>query len=213
MLTWNRIQSLYEPISDRHARAAQPAGLSCPSAVFIALFHGRHDDPDLQWLLRGIDFSQVTWEQEDRSGVSLRQVSVDRAFQEAVDEAYRDIIDNDLIHEREDVVASRRETGTWIEPPILLSGAVLGSAIRDYLLLGSTQLGCLLAFLKQAVVTEKFLRHSGRRPIVFSSRRAPLNGSTSKRQDQSSGRLRLRRYRGPERCACTSPNIRQNRRG
>jgi hypothetical protein len=97
MLTWNRIQSLYEPISDRHARAAQPAGLSCPSAVFIALFHGRHDDPDLQWLLRGIDFSQVTWEQEDRSGVSLRQVSVDRAFQEAVDEAYRDIIDNDLI--------------------------------------------------------------------------------------------------------------------
>jgi hypothetical protein len=154
MLTWNRIQSLYEPIEDRHARAAQLAGLSCPPEVFAALFHGRHDDADLEWLLRGINFGQVTWEQEERSGVALRQVSVDRRFQEAVDEAYRDIIDNELIHEREDVVAFWRDTGTWIEPPILLSGAVFGTGIGDYLLVGSTRLGCLLAFLDQRVVGE-----------------------------------------------------------
>jgi hypothetical protein len=154
MVTWNRIQSLYEATPGRHARAARLAGLSCPSAVFTALFHGRHDDPDLQRLLRGVDFSQVTWEQEDRSGIALRQVSVDRSFQEAVDEAYRDIIDNDVIHEREDVVAAWRETGTWIEPPILLSGQALGTAIRDHLLVGSTRLGCLFAFLEQGVVTE-----------------------------------------------------------
>ena len=154
MITRNRIQSLYESTPGRHARAAQLAGLSCPPSVFTALFHDRHEDKDLEWLLRGIDLSQVTWEQEDRSGVSLRQVSVDRAFQEAVDEAYRDIVDNDVIHEREDVVASWRETGTWIEPPILLAGTILGSAIRDYLLVGSTRLGCLRAFLDQGVVTE-----------------------------------------------------------
>jgi hypothetical protein len=154
MLTWNRIQSLYEPIPGRHARAAQFAGLACPAAVFTALFHDRHADPDLESLLRGIDFSQVSWEQEDRSGVALRQICVDRASQEAVDEAYRDIIDNDVIHDREDVVASWRETGTWIEPPILLSGAALGMAIRDYLLVGSTRLGCLLAFLDQGVIPE-----------------------------------------------------------
>jgi hypothetical protein len=154
MLTWNRIQSLYEPIRDRHARAAQLAGLSCASAVFTALFHDRHDDPDLERLLRGVDFSQITWEQEDRSGVALRQICVERAFQEAVDEAYRDIAENHVIHERENVVASWRETGTWIEPPILLSGAVLGTAIRDYLLVGSTRLGCLFAFLDQGIVAE-----------------------------------------------------------
>jgi hypothetical protein len=131
-------------VLDRHARAA----------VFTALFHNRHDDPDPERLLRGIDFGQISWEQEDRFGVALRQVSVGRAFQEAVDEAYRDIIDNDAIHEREDVVASWRNTGTWIEPPILLSGTVLGTAIRDYLLSGSTRLGCLRAFLDQGVVTE-----------------------------------------------------------
>ncbi|HEY4338849.1 MAG TPA: hypothetical protein VGM97_02780 [Steroidobacteraceae bacterium] len=154
MLTWTRIQSLYEPIPERHARAAQLTGLSCPAAVFTALFHGRHDDPDLQELLQGIDFSHVTWEQEDRSGVALRQVSVDRAFQQAVDEAYRGIVDSEVIHEREDVMASWRETGTWIEPPIFLSGAVLGTAIQDHLLVGSTRLGCLIAFLDQSVVTE-----------------------------------------------------------
>ncbi len=106
-------------------------------------------------MLRDIDFSQVAWQREERSGVSLRQVAVERAFQEAVDEAYRDIIDNDLIHVREKVVTSWRETGTWIEPPILLSGAVLGTAIRDHLLVGSTRLGCLRAFLDQGVVREE----------------------------------------------------------
>jgi hypothetical protein len=154
MLTWTRIQSLYEPIPDRHARAAQLMGLSCPAPVFAGLFHDRHDDRDLESMLRDLDFSRVTWEREERSGASLRQVSVDRAFQEAVDEAYRDIVDNDVIHEREDVVTSWRETGTWIEPPIFLSGAVLGTAIRDHLLVGSTRLGCLRAFLDQGVVME-----------------------------------------------------------
>jgi hypothetical protein len=154
MLTWTRIQSLYDPNSECHARAAQLAGLSCPVEVFTALFHRRAHNADLEWLLRGIDFGQVTWEQADRSGVALRQVSVDRAFQEAVDEAYRDIMENDDIHEREDVVASWRETGTWIEPPIFLAGTVLGTAVRDYLLVGSTRLGCLLAFLDQQSVAE-----------------------------------------------------------
>jgi hypothetical protein len=154
MLTWSRIQSLYEPIRERHARAAQLVGLSCPAAVFTALFHDRHDDPNLESMLRDIDFGEVKWERDERSGVSLRQVSVDRAFQEAVDEAYRDIVDDDVIHKREDVVASWRDTGTWIEPPIFLSGAVLGTASRDHLLVGSTRLGCLRAFLDQGVVME-----------------------------------------------------------
>jgi hypothetical protein len=154
MVTWNRIESLYESIPERHARAAQLVGLSCPAVVFTALFHDRHDDADLERLLRGIDFSQITWKQEDRSGVALRQICVERGFQEAVDEAYRDIVENHVIHQREEVVTSWRETGTWIEPPILLSGAVLGTAIRDYLLVGSTRLGCLFAFLDQGVVTQ-----------------------------------------------------------
>lgn len=117
--------------------------------MFTALFHDRHDDPDLEWFLRGIDFSEGPWAQKDRSGVALRQVSVDRAFQEAVDEAYRDIADNELIHEREEVVVSWRETGTWIEPPILIAGTAPGTTMRDYLLLGSTRPGCLHTFLDQ----------------------------------------------------------------
>lgn len=154
MLTWNRVQSLYEPIPDRHARGAQLVGLSCPAAVFSALFHDRHEDADLAWLLRDIDFSQVTWAQEVRSGITLRQVSVARAFQEAVNEAYREILDNEVVHAREEMVTSWRDMGTWIEPPILLSGAVFGTANQDYLLVGSTRLGCLLAFLDQGFVTE-----------------------------------------------------------
>jgi hypothetical protein len=154
MLTWNRIRSLYEPTAESHARAAHLAGLPCPLPVFAALFHNHHDDLEFERILRGADLGEVEWVQEERSGVALRQVFVDRALQPAIDEAYRDILDEGFIHERSDVVASWRENGTWIEPPILLSGRVLGSAVRDYLLVGSTRLGCLLAFLDQGVVAE-----------------------------------------------------------
>jgi hypothetical protein len=154
MLTWDRIQSLYEPSAERHAKAAQLAGLTCPPSVFTALFHDRHEDPDLERLLRAVDFREVEWVQDERSAVALRQVFVDRAFQPAVDEAYRDILDESFIHERSDVVASWRENGTWIESPILLAGGALGSPVGDYLLVGSTRLWCLLAFLDQGVVAE-----------------------------------------------------------
>ena len=154
MLTWSRIRSLYEPTAESHAKAAHLAGLPCPLPVFAALFHDHHDDLDLERLLRGIDLGEVEWVQDERSGVALRQVLVDRAFRVSVDEAYRDLLDEAFIHERSDVVASWRENGTWIEAPILLSGGVLGSAVRDYLLVGSTRLGCLLAFLDQGLVAE-----------------------------------------------------------
>jgi hypothetical protein len=62
-LIWNRIQSLYGPRAERHARAAQLAGPSCPDGLFSALFYGRHDYPDLEWLPRGIEFGPVNWEQ------------------------------------------------------------------------------------------------------------------------------------------------------
>jgi hypothetical protein len=110
--------------------------------------------PDLERLLRAVDLSEVAWVQDERCGVAQRQVFVDRAFQPAVDEAYRDILDESFIHERSDVVESWRENGTWIEPPILLAGEVLGSPVPNYLLVGSPRLGCLLAFLDQGVFAE-----------------------------------------------------------
>jgi hypothetical protein len=153
MLTWDRIQAAFEPTAERHAKAAQLMALSCPLPVFRALFHDRHDDPNLARILHTVDFAHVEWVAEQRSGAALRQVAVDRAFQVAVDEAYADVTNQDFIHERADVIASWREHGTWIEPPILLSGAVLGSPVQEHLLVGSTRLGCLLAFLDQGLVT------------------------------------------------------------
>ena len=42
----------------------------CPAPVFTALFHDRHDDPDLESMLRDIDLGEVRWERgRERSGV------------------------------------------------------------------------------------------------------------------------------------------------
>ena len=45
---------------------------------------------------------------------------------------------------------SARRRGTWIEPPILLAGSIAGSAIRDYLLVGSSARGACLRFSMRA---------------------------------------------------------------
>ena len=152
MVTWNRIQSLYQPRAERHARAAQLMGLLCPPPVFTALFHERHEDAGVNRLMRGVDVSQVQWALEERAGPDLREILIDRTFQRAVDEAYRAVFRQRI--ECSADVDALIERGTWNEPPILISGEVLGSAVRDTLLVGSTRLGALLGLLNRGVVAE-----------------------------------------------------------
>ena len=82
------------------------------------------------------------------------QAVVDGTPHPAVDEAYPGILHEGFMHGRAEGIASWREHGTSIEPSILLAGQVLRSPARDYLLVGSMQLGCLLAILDPRVVSE-----------------------------------------------------------
>jgi hypothetical protein len=147
MLSWDRIQSVYEPTAERHARTAQLVGLRCPLPVFAALFHDRGEDPALGRLLGDVDLLPLEWALELRSGQELRDVLVDRDFQPAVDAAHRELLQAPAVHARDEVADSWLEYGSWKEPPILMAGEVLGSSTADVLLVGSTRLGQLEALL------------------------------------------------------------------
>jgi hypothetical protein len=144
MLSWNRIRAVYERTPERHAKAARLVGFACPPPVFTALFHDRYQDRDLDRVLREVDLSRIEWVLEERSGVQLQEVSVDRAFQPAVDEAYREWLLGESWQKQE----------TWIEPPILIAGEVLGSAVRDVLLVGATRFGYLRAMMDRGRVPQ-----------------------------------------------------------
>jgi len=152
MVSWARIQSLYQPRAERHARAAQLMGLHCPPSVFTALFHERREDTGVNRIMRAVDVSQVQWVLEQRSGPELRDVLVDRCFQRAVDEAYDSVVRHHMGRPADDGAWSER--GTWSEPPIVIAGDVLGSGVRDTLLVGSTRLGRLLGMLDRGLVAE-----------------------------------------------------------
>jgi hypothetical protein len=171
MLNWQRIQAVVEPTAERHAKAAKLVGLTCPAPVFRALFHGCHADPDIARLVHGVDWLNVEWTLQTRSGAALREVGVDRPFQSAVDAAYASVIDEGVVHARDDVIASWREHGTWAEPPIMIEGDLLGSSLHDLLLVGYTRLGCLRAFLDQGFVAE-----SARHEVWVGRRIVPSHG-------------------------------------
>jgi len=152
MLSWDRIQSVYEPTAERHAKTAQLVGLRCPLPVFAALFHDRGEDPALGRLLGEVDLSPLEWALELRSGRELRDVFVDRDFQPAVDAAHRELLHEPALHRRDEVAESWLEFGSWKEPPILLAGEVVGSATADVLLVGSTRLGHLEALLDRGLL-------------------------------------------------------------
>lgn len=154
MLNWQRIQAVFEPSTESHGKAAKLIGLSCPAPVFRALFHGAHGNAPIEALVSHVDWAGVEWNLETRTGGSFREVGIDRAFQSAVDEAYASVLAAGVTHERTDVIASWQEKGTWIEPPLLIEGELIGSAVRDLILLGHTRLGCLLALIDQGAVAE-----------------------------------------------------------
>ena len=53
--------------------------------MFGQVFHAEADNPEFAWILRMVDRKRVRWELEELSGVALRRLGVDRAFQFAMD--------------------------------------------------------------------------------------------------------------------------------
>ena len=152
---WQRIAELYEPDAERHGDAcARKLGLDCPIEVFTQLFHEHRADAEFGELYRAVDWERVEWSLEDLSGVQWRQVSVDRGYQYAVDEARWRTLEEGVSDERPAVVAHWGEAGTWLVPPVLVTGEVLGNSLRYECLVGFTRLGNLLGLLDSGVVPE-----------------------------------------------------------
>jgi hypothetical protein len=129
-------------------------GLVCPPEVFVQLFHERAGDIEFGPLVRGIDWQGVTWDEAKLTGVALREVHVDRRFERAVDEARARTIAEGVQDPRPDVVDSWDEQGTWLVPPVVVTGYVTGSAARYDLLVGCSRLGNLLGLLDLGAVPE-----------------------------------------------------------
>jgi len=152
--SWARIQRLYDVDATVHWQRCEAEGLQCPQEVFAQLFHEEANNEDFAVIVRSIDWGRVTWELQEMSGIALRHVRVDRAFQLALDEARDRAAQFGIVDEREEVVSHWKDSHTWIMPPVVIAGEVLGSPIGYELLVGYTRLGNLLGLLDREEVPE-----------------------------------------------------------
>jgi hypothetical protein len=164
--TWSRIQRLYDADPAVHWQRCEAEGLGCSLEVFMQLFHEAHTT-DFAVIVRGIDWGRVRWELEELSGIALRQVRVDRAYQHALDEARDRATQFGIVDDREEVVTHWRDAHSWFVPPVIVTGDLLGMTAGHQLLVGFTRLGNLLGLLDREEVTEvqKHLVSVGR-PMV-----------------------------------------------
>jgi hypothetical protein len=167
--SWARIRRLYDADAIVHWQRCEAEGLQCPQEVFAQLFHAedpnvapaesadeRPGAPNLLSLdsVRGIDWGRVTWELAEMSGVALRHVRVDRAYQLALDEARDHAVCYGIVDEREDVVSHWQEAKSWLVPPVVVGSELLGGGAGFELLVGFTRLGNLLGMLDREEVKE-----------------------------------------------------------
>jgi hypothetical protein len=153
-IRWSDVQGVYSADLPDHWTRAQALGFSSPPDVFEQLFHDQHDNADLATVLRFVDWSAVTWEEGELSGVALRHAGVPRAYQHAVDEARALTARDGFYDERADVMAHWATAHTWIRSPIVLAGDVLQSALNFEFIVGFTRLGNLLGVLDRQDVPE-----------------------------------------------------------
>lgn len=152
--TWARIQRLYDADPLVHREACEAEGLSCPQKVFTQLFHEEATNADFAVIVRSVDWGKVTWELQEFSGVALRQVRVDRGFQYAVDEARERTAQFGIADDREEVIQNWVDAESWIVPPVMVGGNVIGSNVGYELLVGYTRLGNLLGLLDREEIAE-----------------------------------------------------------
>jgi hypothetical protein len=152
--SWARIQRLYDADAVVHWERCEAEGLQCPQEVFTQLFHEEANNADFAAIVRSIDWGRVSWELQEMSGVALRHIRVDRAFQHALDEARDRATQFGIVDEREEVVSHWKEATSWVVAPVVVSGDLLGGGTGFALLVGYTRLGNLLGMLDREEIAE-----------------------------------------------------------
>jgi len=152
--TWSRIQRLYDDDPVTHWQRCESEGLQCPQEVFTQLFHEEANNDDFAAIVRAVDWGRVRWELEEFSGIALRHVRVDRGYQHALDEARDRAAQFGIVDERQEVVDHWRDAKSWIVPPVIVAGDLLGGGSGFELLVGCTRLGNLVGLLDREEVPE-----------------------------------------------------------
>jgi len=167
--SWARIQRLYDADAVVHWQRCEAEGLQCPQEVFAQLFHAedvslapaesadaRPGGPGLSDLgsVKAVDWGRVSWELHEMPGVALRHLRVDREYQHALDEARDRATQFGIVDQREEVVSHWKEAKSWVVPPVVVSGDLLGGDAGFELLVGYTRLGNLLGMLDREEVKE-----------------------------------------------------------
>jgi hypothetical protein len=162
--SWAKIQRLYDADAVVHWQRCEADGLQCPQEVFTQLFHEEANNEDFAVIVRSIDWGRVSWELQEFSGVALRHLRVDRGYQYALDEARDEATQFGIVDEREEVVNHWKDAKSWVVPPVVVSGDLLGGGTGFELLVGYTRLGNLLGLLDREEVkeTQKHLVWVGR---------------------------------------------------
>jgi hypothetical protein len=122
--------------------------------VFAQLFHEDANNSDFAAIVRAVDWGRLSWRLEEFSGITLRQVRVDRGYQYAVDEARDRATQFGIVDDREQVVNHWRDVHTWFAPPVMVAGEVMGSLVGFEFLVGYTRLGNLLGLLDREDIPE-----------------------------------------------------------
>jgi hypothetical protein len=104
--------------------------------------------------VKAVDWGRVSWELAEFSGVALRHMRVEREYQHALDEARDRATQFGIVDEREEVVNHWRDAKSWVVPPVVVSGDLVGGGAGFELLVGYTRLGNLLGMLDREEVPE-----------------------------------------------------------
>jgi hypothetical protein len=162
--SWARIQRLYDADAVVHWQRCEAEGLQCPQEVFAQLFHEEAHNENFAVIVRAVDWGRAKWELEEMSGVAHRHLRVHRGYQHALDEARDRATQFGIVDEREEVVSHWRDAKSWVVPPVVVGGDLLGGGAGFELLVGYTRLGNLLGMLDREEVreTQKHLVWVGR---------------------------------------------------
>jgi hypothetical protein len=152
--SWARIQRLYDRDAVVHWQRCESEGLQCPQEVFGQLFNAEANNEDFSVIVRSIDWGRVQWGLEEFSGVALRQLRVDRAFQHALDEARDEATQYGIVDERQGEVSHWRDAKSWAVPPVVVCGDPLAGGAGFELLVGYTRLGTLVGLLDREEIKE-----------------------------------------------------------
>ncbi len=143
---------------EKNIKLVESFGVQAPKSVIEQFYVDHNRDNTFQELYGELDLNSLHWELVEVPTNLFCQIGENASYADYLEEVSEDASQykwagDSVIDCRHEVLSHWKQYGSWLTPPILIDGSVIGKLLNTpHLVEGHSRVGCLLGINKYKII-------------------------------------------------------------